>query len=191
MRRAWRIVAAVFALVLGGVAVASAPDGTATVAPLYVDGVVGEAVSGRRLTSTVTGVRLAEELVIPYREDVGDTTTDGVWVIVDATITIRQQYTVLTSTDLRIGDRVFRVSDVTPAPSLLAPPESSGIPQHGSLVFEIPLSALDDPGASRAQVLFNPGAETRLDSVAAIVVDLASLEILPSTRIDPATVEEH
>jgi hypothetical protein len=190
MRRAWVAVGAVIALVAAGAAVASAPDSTATTAPLYVDGRIGEPVTSRLLTSTVTNVRLADRLLVPYRDDVGDTRTDGVWVIVDATITMRQQYLVLVNTELSIGSRTFRVSDVTPAPSLLTPPEGSGIPQHGSLVFEIPLSALDDPGASHARVLFNPSSETRLDSVAAVTVDLAELAVLPSVRIDPPTIEE-
>jgi len=191
MRRRWGAIAAVVALVATGAAVASAPDGPATIAPLYVDGDVGETISSRLLTVTVHGAQLADELVVKYRDDAGDTTTDGVWVVIDATITMEQGYIVLTNTELRIGDRLFRVSEVAPSPSILVPEESSGIPQRGPFVFEVPLSALDDPAAAHAQVLFNPSAETRLDSVAAITVDLSSLATNPTIRIDPPTIEDH
>lgn len=190
MRRAWTAVAAVLALAAAGAAVATAPDGPATVAPLYVDGEVGDTVTSRMLAVTVTGARLADDLLIKYRDDAGDTSTDGVWVVIDATITMQQGYIVLTNTQLKIGDRLFQVSEVAPAPTILTPEESSGIPQHGSFVFEVPRSAIDDPAAARARVLFNPSSDVRLDTVPAIAVDLASLKVLPVVRIDPPRIED-
>lgn len=190
MRRAWVALASVLALAAAGAAVATAPDGPATVAPLYLDGTVGETVTTRLLAVTVTDARLADRLLIKYRDDAGDTGTDGVWVIIDATITMQQDYIVLTNTQLRIGERLFQVSEVAPAPTILTPEEGSGIPQHGSFIFEVPRAAIQDSGASHARVLFNPSADVRLDSVAAITVDLSTLDVEPITRIDPPVIED-
>lgn len=187
MRR-WVSGAAIVAgLVVAGALVATAPDEEAITAPLLVTGVVGETVSGRDLVAVVDDVRLTRYLDVKYRE-AGDTSTVGVWVVVDTVLTSRIDPVFLSSSELWIGSVRYRISDILPNPSPLQLPYGPGIPQRGSLVFEIPAGALDDPGASHASVVLYDRVDSRLDSVPVIVVDLTGLEISARERIDEPSV---
>lgn len=178
------------ALVGAGVVVAEAPDDDELTAPFFNSGGIGDTVSGRHLTALVDSVKLTERLDVKY-DEIGDTSTDGVWVVVDAVLTARLGYVSLGSSELWIGDVRYRVSDILPTPSPLQLGFGSDIPQQGSLVFEIPRGALDDPGASRASIVLFHNGDARLDSVPVIVVDLTGLETSASERIDePRVVEQ-
>lgn len=180
-------IAIVAALAGSAVLVASAPDNEGITAPFFIRGGVGDTVSGRNLTAVVESVGLTRYLDVKYK-DVGDTSTTGVWVVVDAVLTARRDTVILSTAELWIGDVRYRVSDILPAPTPLQLSYGADIPQRGSLVFEIPLSALDAPGASQAQVVLFDKTDTRLDSYPVIVVDLTGLEISDRHRIDERTV---
>ena len=177
----------VAALVGAGVLVAGAPDNEDITGPFLVRGGVGDTVSGRELTAVVTSVELTKRLDIKY-QDVGDTSTDGVWVVVDTVLTARYDTVVLNDAELWIDDVRYGVSDVLPAPTSLQLTFGAGIPQRGSLVFEIPLSALDAPGATQASIVLFSTSDARLDSFPAIVTDLTGLPISDSRRIDEREV---
>lgn len=183
---AWGAVGAVALLLASGVAVATAPGNARIIAPLLVRGGVGDTMTGRTLIAEVTQVRLAEALDVKYR-DAGDTSTDGVWVVVDATLTATEKILGFTDAELRIGDVIFTPSHVLPSPTLMTLRYGAGIPEHGSLVFEIPLSALDQPGASAALLVFR---NDNLDSTPALQVDLTALEIEPRVRVDEIYVAD-
>jgi len=184
----WVIGAAIFAALAGSaVVVAAAPDNDGITAPFFPKGAVGDTVSGRNLTATVGSVELTEYLNIKYN-DVGDTSTDGVWVVVDTVLTARLDTVILSTAELWIDDVRYRVSDILPAPTSLQLSYGAGIAQRGSLVFEVPRDALKAPGATQASiVLYNTG-DARLDSVPVIVVDLTGLDISARHRIDERAV---
>ena len=177
----------VAALVASAAVVAGAPDNDDITAPILVRAGVGETVSGRTLTATVESVELAEYLDVKYNA-AGDTNTDGVWVVVDTVLTARLDTVVLGDSQLWIGDVHYRVSDILPAPTPLQLSYGADVPQRGSLVFEIPRSALEEPGASQASIVLLSSGDPRLDSVPAIVVDLTGLDVLPRVRIDERAV---
>jgi hypothetical protein len=184
----WLAGAAIAAALVGSaVLVASAPDNDGITAPFFVRGGVGDTVSARNLTAVVESVSLTDYLDVRYN-DAGDTSTDGVWVVVDTVLTARLDTTILNAAELWIGDVRYRVSDILPAPTPLQLSYGAGIAERGSLVFEIPLSALDAPGASRASIVLFDKGDARLDSVPVVVVDLTQLEISARERIDEQVV---
>jgi hypothetical protein len=107
---------------------------------------------------------------------------------VDAVLTARRDTLILNAAELWIGDVRYRISDILPAPTSLQLSYGAGIPQRGSLLFEIPLSALDSPGASQASIVLLDTGDARLDSVPVIVVDLTTLEVSDRQRIDERAV---
>ena len=181
-------VAAGLALAAAAVAVGTAPDSDRIVEPFLVTAEVGEVATGRLLSAEVSGVTLARTIVVKYRQDAAPINTDGVWVVVDATVTPQLDILTLTSAQLRIGNVHYGVSSLLPEPTMLTQGYGAGIPQRGDLVFEIPRSALDAPGATSASIVFLPVVLPRLDTVPAIVVDLTRLEVGDTARIDPVVV---
>lgn len=185
-RSAAGIACAVALLIASGAAVASAPDSERITAPIEVRGGVGDILSSRLLTAQVSQVRLADYLDVKYR-DAGDTSTDGVWVVIDLTLTPRERTITYSDAQLRIGDDVYTHSLVLPAPTLYTMDYGAGIPERGSWVFELPMSALEAPGASSAVLVLQTQG---LDSTPAVRIDLTSIEIRPRVRIDEPMLGE-
>lgn len=188
MTRRWVAGLGIAALLVGSaLAVATAPNDDGVIAPFPVHGAIGDPVSSRTLTVTVHGVRLADALVVKYR-DIPTIETNGVWVVVDATTMALLDTAGLGNIELRIGDTRYRVSDALPAPTPLQLNFGADVPQRGMLVFELPSEALDQPAAARAELYFLPRLDSSLDTVPVIGVDLSGLEVLPSIRIDEVAV---
>lgn len=182
---------AIGALLVGSaLAVATAPDNDGVIAPFPVHGSIGEPVSSRTLIVTVNGVQLADSLVVKYR-DIPTITTDGVWLVVDATTEARLTTEGLSNIELRVGDIRYRVADVLPPSTPLQLNYGAGVPQRGFFVFELPLSALDAPAAARASLEFLPRLDSSLDSVPVIGVDLTGLEVERSIRIEEVAVVDN
>ena len=176
-------------LAVSAVAVATAPDNAAVTAPFPISGPMGEAVTARALVVTVHSVELTEKLDVDYR-DIPAIGTDGVWVVVDTTIESRLGLLGLSYAELWIDDVHYRVSDALPAPTPLLVTWGSGVPQRGSLVFELPRDALDAGGASRASIVFLHRLDASLDSVPVVAVDLTTLDVSPSvTLAEPKPVD--
>lgn len=183
MRPAVRGVVAAAVLLGGAIAAATAPGSPGILAPFAVDGVPGEPVTSRQLVVEVLEVRAAEQVLPEYGGDPAMITTSGVWVVVDCIVTPRLGPEQLNHVELEIGERVFRTEDVLPFPNLSTLPYGAGIPVQGSLVFQIPRSALTDARASAARIVFHPRIDTRLDSVSVVVVDLTDLDVQPQADI--------
>lgn len=177
-------------LVASALAVATAPDNAAVIAPFAITGPAGEPVSSRTLTVTVNGVALTESLLVKYR-DLPAIDTDGVWVVVDTTISANLGTEGLGYVELWIGDVHYRVADVLPPPTPLQLTYGAGVPQRGSLVFELPREALDAPGAARATVVFLPRLDSSLDSAPVIGIDLTGIDVRPSIRIEEVAVVDN
>lgn len=178
--RARTILAAAAALVaLAGtvVAVATAPDNAAVTAVFPVRGGIGDTLEARQLTVTVTGIRLAKSLSVGYSSNLGDTATDGVWVIVDADVTPRLGTLVLQTSTVTIDGVAYQASDILPFPAFDSQPYGAGIQMHGSLVFELPAAAIKGDGARHAEISFVYSFDPALDTIPTATVDLSGLPV--------------
>lgn len=174
--------------VLGVTAAVVAVTPTDMTTSIEVRGEVGQLIHSRLADVTVLDVRLTHRLDVTYDEV--DGTTDGVWVVVDAVVTPNLERLSLGDSILRIGGTTYGVSDILGIDDLRNQPYGAGITLQGPLVFELPASALEAPGARSATILITPSADSRLDSVPVVVVDLTALEIAPSIDIGVAFVPE-
>ncbi|QEW04417.1 DUF4352 domain-containing protein [Microbacterium lushaniae] len=149
------------------------PTEDADEAPFVVPAVLGEEARGRSLTVTVTDVRLAEHV------SAGGWAAEGVWLVVDldAAATQEEDRTYLGGASLVIGGRTYRASE-RPA-SLFQQPLLVGIPRAGSLAFELPPGAVDEP----ALLHLSGDWETRLDSLIELPLDLAALDLTESSEL--------
>ena len=102
-RHALNGLALVAILVLAGVVSHTTPTDAVWQGPIPVAGEIGEPVSGRNITATVTGVRAAHE-VTAGTGWTGETT--GVWVVVDASVSsvVTDYGTLLGTARLAVGD---------------------------------------------------------------------------------------
>lgn len=189
VRAVWATIGVVAALGATVFAVGTAPDDQGIVAVFPVRGEIGDVLEARELVVEATGIHLAERLEVGYG-DAGDTTTDGVWVVLDVTATPRLSTMPLTYSTIAIDGIQYRVSDLLPYPSLTFLDYGPGIPQHGSLVFELPRSALDSPGAARAEISLSYAFDPVLDSLPVVVVDLTALEVDSRAVIAPVYIPD-
>lgn len=190
--RAGRATVSIALLLAAGVAVASAPDADQIVAPFRVDGAVGDDVYSRTMVVRVDDVSLAQQVDAAYAtstsSDGGPLSTEGVWVVVDTTVSSRIGSLTLNRVEMLIGDVRYRVYGSLPDPALTLLPYGAGVPMSGPLIFELPAGALEDPGAADADILFLPSIEAQLDTVADIRVDLTALPIERRVTLDEARV---
>lgn len=170
--------------VLGATAALVAATPTDMTTSIEVLGEVGQPIHSRLADVTVLDVRLTDRLDVTYDEV--DGTTDGVWVVVDAVVTPTLGRLSLGDSILRVGGRTYGASDILGSDDLRIQPYGAGITLQGPLVFELPTSAL----TGSATIVIEPSGDTRLDSVPAVVVDLAALEILRSIEVGPAFIPE-
>lgn len=179
-RTVWASIGVGLALVVTAVAVATAPDSDGIIAVFPVRGSIGDVLEARALTVQATNIRLAQRLEVGYT-DVGATTTDGVWVVLDATITPRLGTTTISTSTITIDGVQYQASDILPR-SVNFLEYGAGVPQHGALLFELPESALSAPGASAAEISINYYLAV-LDTIPVVVVDLTALEVEPRAVI--------
>lgn len=157
----------------------SQPSDADTQLPFITTAVFGESVEGRDLVFTAHDAYLADR--VTASSWVGE--TDGVWLVIDATIGskvgIATPYATMT-----IGELRYTSSD-RPDEAVLGTSLDPGLPQGGSFVFELPLSALEGADARRAVVRFATTFQVRLDSAIEMTLDLTSLR-----HEDSATLQE-
>jgi hypothetical protein len=142
------------------------PPEDAAEAPFPVTADLGEEVSTRTITATVQDARVAEHVTARGWE------ADGTWVVVDLDVaaTTDERGARLRGATLTIGERTYRASE-RPR-SLFEADLRAGIPQRGSLAFEVPAGAADDAAVLR----LSEDSETRLDALIEVPVDLGSVE---------------
>jgi hypothetical protein len=173
-------------LLLGGAFIAAAiavavfiPSDEQTTAPyVTVIPTLDTTVETREFALEVTGVRLAGRVQTP--EWIGD--TNGVWLVVDVVFAPRLSTAGIDGT-LRIGDRSYLTSRRPDAAAIdVSAIGDPGLPWAGSMLFELPESALRSGGSEAAVVQFAVG-DTRLDGVLEYSVDLTDLPIHDSVTI--------
>lgn len=181
-------VGALALVAVAALAVSTAPNDTSIVDPFEVTGNIGQVVTARQVSAEVHEVRLAHELDVPYGFQEVNGTTNGVWVVVDATLTGQLDTAGTAHSELHIGDYVFLASDILPTPALTDVRYGAGVPVTGTLVFEIPSSVLSLPGAATATLVVRDLFTPQLDSVPVIRVDLSTLPIEKFATIGAAYV---
>lgn len=161
-------------LVVAGVVLHSAPTDEQWQAPIPVNGAIGEALTGRNIRATVTGIRVADA-VTASNGWAGETT--GVWVVVDARVeaVVTDYGASLSTAQLKVGDTVYGASERPAEGSIEGVSLSVGIPHAGPLFFEVPRDALSGEDARAAEVQLAATSDPRTDSLIVVPVDLASL----------------
>ena len=149
-----------------------------------VDG-LGERVDLRTFSITFSGARLADRV----HTDEWSGATDGVWLIVDLTY-----QRALTAGgirgSLRIGDTRYATSARPDRAAVdIGGTGSPGLPVAGSMLIELPRSALDAPGARDAVLRIGTDRDAFLDDVAELHLDLGSLEhVMSAAILEPGRV---
>ncbi|MFS0868293.1 hypothetical protein AB3M83_13275 [Microbacterium sp. 179-B 1A2 NHS] len=145
--------------------------------PFVVSAEIGESAVARTFEVTVTDVHLASRVA-----DARGWSAEGTWLVVDL-----QAEAVRTEKSTNLGNAVLVVDGVTyraserPA-SFVDTSLETGIPQRGSLAFELPTAARE---RSAALQLSGSEAETRLDSLVELRIDLADLEPQDEVEMEP------
>jgi hypothetical protein len=153
------------------------PHGDDINAPFNVRGSMGEVLTGRTLSGSVTSVRLASSLDASSADDGWTGKTTGTWVVVEAGLAATLEPSSLYRPALTIGETTYyaseRLSLVTLDNGLVRP----GISSTGVLLFEVADSVLRSSAAAHAEVGINASYEAILDSRLVVEVDLRDLPV--------------
>jgi hypothetical protein len=167
------IVALVATVVVYGIT----PHGDDINAPFNVRGNIGDVLSGRTLTGSVTSVRLASSIDATAANSDWTGETTGTWVVVEADIAARFEPSSLYRPTLTIGDTTYYASERLPMVTLDDSSVRPGISSSGVILFEVSNDELQSPEAAKAEVGINASFESILDSRLVTEVDLTSLPV--------------
>jgi hypothetical protein len=190
MTRARGIVVAVVCVAAAFGLTLAAPGDEVIQAPFVREiAALAEQTATREITVTLTDARLSDRVQTPDWTGA----TNGVWLVVDLEFTRRISRGGL-SGGFRIGDTHYRLSERADLATL--DNGASGqpdLPWAGSVLVELPLSALDDPAATHAVMTFagtsGPLGGGDLDGVLEYTLDLGTLDHLKSVTIsEPSRV---
>ena len=153
------------------------PHGDDINAPFNERGTLGDVLTGRTLTGSVTSVGLASSFDATGADSEWTGTTTGTWVVVEAEFAATVEPSSLYRPTLTIGDATYyateRLSLLTLDDSLMRP----GIASRGLILFEVADSALASEAAGRAEIGINASYESILDSRLVFGVDLRGLPV--------------
>ncbi|WP_020574367.1 hypothetical protein [Actinopolymorpha alba] len=161
--------AALSALLLIAVVVANRqiPDPDRRLAPIATEGKVGEDVDTGGFAITVEKVQVTRKLAEGGFSPGPPLTTDGIWLVLTATLTGNWKVATYDSAELRTPDgTIYLVSERPSTTNRLTEDYNTepGIPRRGQIVFELP------PDQLAGAVFRISGLDTRLAPQA--VVDL-------------------
>lgn len=139
---------------------------------------LGERYDSRDFALTVTAVEVVERL----QADGAALDTDGIWLVIDAEM-VRLLDDGSVKASLDIGGVDYATSVRVGYAGLDTAIEQPGLPVAGSFVFELPLAALDAPGADRAVIRFSTASDPVLDGVLDLPVDLGALDRVDSRSV--------
>jgi hypothetical protein len=181
------VLAAVALLVVGAVAVLTAPTDEGVHGPIAVRGSVGHAVTGRLATITVDRVRVAHRIRLPdgarFDQPAPVLGTNGIWIVVDAEVTVHVAARSYSAVELRYGAEHFRVAPALPGESLIDTPYRPGVPLSGSFVFEVPKRL----AGRTVELWLTPDIETHDDTVPVIPLQV-SAEVSDRVTVDAPAV---
>lgn len=155
------------------------PSDERLVQPFVTTATFDEAVEGRDLTFEAHDAYLVDRLTTP--DWVGE--TDGVWLVIDATIGAKLGVATPYAT-LTMGDLLFDASDRA-GDAALGEPLEAGLPQGGSFVFELPRDLVEGPEGRDVMVRFATAFQVRLDSAIDMRLDLGDLRHETSAALQP------
>ncbi|QHC71835.1 hypothetical protein [Rathayibacter sp. VKM Ac-2801] len=167
MTRRLAAAGAVALLTAAAIVTATAPSDDDVQTPLARSGGVGERVESRTVAVTVHGAVLARELAVEGREDL-DTTSPGVWLVVDLTAVCRLSSCAFDESELRVDGRRFAPATLVPFPSFVQQSPSAGLPYRQSALFELPRGS----ASGEAELVVQTGDTGALDSVAVVRLPL-------------------
>lgn len=142
--------------------------------PFVTRAEVGEHAEARNIAVTVTDVRAARAV------SDGSWRAEGTWLVVDldAASTRDQSGAALRVTDLRIGDRTYSATER--GTSMVQLPLVTGVPQHGSIAFELPEDAL----TGSATLVFAENDDYAADGIVEVSLDLDDMAVEREVRLD-------
>lgn len=142
-------------------------------APFLVDAAIGEPATGRNLTATVTDIRRTAEV-----RAAGGWMAEGNWLVVDLqAASVVAEGGVIKHAILEVDGVRFSASDRPD--SLLDAGVTAGVPQTGSLAFELPKDVT--AGVGRLELAL--AADVRLDSMIVLSFDLADVPVIDDSSL--------
>lgn len=181
-RAVTKAVATIGALAAAAVLWQNLPTPTDVYAPFTVEAVLGSQVSGRDLSATVRGVRIAPELQADSVLTKAPIAAVGVWVAVDTTL-LASTDPALPRAELIVGADIYRPTDRIPAGTALGGPLQPSISVRGAWVFDVAPALL---GPDTVAVLSVSTGDGRLDSRLDIRIPLDDSDVTRSTIVDLA-----
>lgn len=174
-------------LLVSGVIANGMPDESVRDAPFEVHGALGETLTGRNLSATVTGAEFVRQ---PRGELWGEpwaAESGGIWLVVDAEAACVVSLCQLQSVMLDVDGTRWSVSERPNSLSVAQTTLAAGIPTAGALLFEVPAELAGEAAESTAplpaRLRLGVGSDDRLDSLLVIEIDLAALQQRESTDI--------
>lgn len=157
------------------------PDREIAEAPFPVRASVGEEATARAFAVTASDPRVGERAVA------GGWQADGTWLVVDLRVDGRGAEfdalgggAALLYAEFVVDDVAYRASE-RPS-SLLQTRPRVGVPQVGSVAFELPADLAESSGTLR----ISGDSESRLDSIVEIPLDLAALPHETEVELTPS-----
>lgn len=143
------------------------PDEEAASDPFVIQTALDKPAQGRNIAVTVTDARIADEVTAPR-----GWSAEGTWLVLDleAQAVVSETRSALSYVVLQAGGRTFQASER--GRSLYREPLAVGIPQSGTVAFEIPADVAE---LTTATVQLGVSSDPRLDSVIELPLNLAEL----------------
>jgi hypothetical protein len=139
--------------------------------PFVTTAQFGERAEGRDLVLQATDAYLADR--VTSVDWIGE--TEGVWLVIDATI--GSKFAIATPyATLMAGGLEFTSSNRPQEAALNDTVVAAGLPHSGSFVFELPSELVEGPDGRHVVVRFATTLDPRLDSVIDVTLDLSTLE---------------
>lgn len=171
-RRLVTWIAALGVIVAAGVVIALGPEEETSQSPFETAVALGEHGVGRDIEVTFESITAAQVVSTEFGDWVGE--TEGVWIAVELTAT-----SVLDRSSvygwLLVDDHIWDGSTRGDSDAMEGHGISAGLPETGTLLFEVPRELLET--ATNARILVANTSDWRLDSAISIAVDLTSLTV--------------
>lgn len=148
---------------------ATLPEGSAQ-APFPTIATIGEQASARNLVVTITDVQLAERV-----SDAEGWSADGTWLVVDLDAASVEKTVLLSHVKLVFEDRTF--SETMRGETFARHRLIAGVPQSGSLAFELPADAIHSSATLELGAGLPIDGTIPLDGVIELEIDLESIPV--------------
>jgi hypothetical protein len=181
MRRLATVAVAAGLVGLAAVVTLTTPDEEDLTVPFAVRADDGETVTGRDIQARLSDPRLGEEATVGSWRG----TTAGVWLSVEATVSPVVAPGIVDA-QLTVGDYVFLSTSRPSTDTVTERAGEAGLPLSGVILFELPDTVAELPGADRAALTLATSSDPRLDSVIEYRIDLTALDVEPSLRLPEA-----